>query len=45
MTIAERWIAHYQRLLAGSLSASQRAKALAELHYWQEVAERERGSA
>jgi hypothetical protein len=34
MTHAERWIAHYERLLHGSLSATQRAYAERELTYW-----------
>jgi hypothetical protein len=37
---AERWIAHYTRLLAGALSASQRAYAEAELRRWQAQAQR-----
>jgi hypothetical protein len=38
---AERWIAHYTRLLQGSLSATQRAQAEAELAYWQRQAQRQ----
>lgn len=40
MTRTERAIAHYTRLLAGSLSAAQRALAEAELQRWQARAER-----
>jgi hypothetical protein len=35
MTEIERKIAHYTRLLAGSLSASERARAERELAFWQ----------
>lgn len=34
MTQAEKNIAHYTRLLAGSLSATERAWAEAELAFW-----------
>ena len=37
MTTAERWIDHYTRLLAGSLSGAARKRAEAELAYWQHV--------
>ena len=40
MTTAERWIAHYTRLLAGSLSPQQRAWAMAALRHWQALAAR-----
>lgn len=36
-TLADRWITHYTRLLAGSMSASQRAYAEQELAYWRSV--------
>ena len=42
MSTPERWIAHYTRLLAGSLSATQRAQAEQERAYWQAQAERQR---
>lgn len=37
MTTAERWIDHYTRLLAGSLSGKARERAESELAYWQQV--------
>lgn len=40
MTQAEKNIAHYTRLLAGSLSPSERARAEAELRRWQAISER-----
>jgi hypothetical protein len=41
MTLAERNAAHYQRLLAGSLSDQERRVAEAWLAYWQRQAARE----
>lgn len=41
MTTPDRWIDHYTRLLQGSLSATQRAQAQAELRYWQAQARRQ----
>jgi hypothetical protein len=38
MSIAERWIAHYERLLAGSMSREQRERAEIALAYWQRQA-------
>ena len=40
MTTAERWIAHYTRLLSGSLSPHERARAVAELRRWQMLVNR-----
>lgn len=44
MTIAERYVAHYRRLLADSLSEREREQAEAWLRYWEQVVERQRAA-
>jgi hypothetical protein len=41
MNTPERWIAHYERLLCGSLSRQQRQQAEAELRFWKAQAQRQ----